>query len=244
VFMFIFWNRLQRNNFFLIQAKKVPIMKRKTAKRKKSVWVIKSYFLISCSLEINFLFDRKKFSLCEGYYFWFPSAKIRTIFEVFEQSRESYFTFLFFATLVSKPSAKVRTIFEVIGESFQSCFTFLFLETLYKYQQSEVEEPSQIKCEFCELWIGGGLPPEGMRPTLYNGKVLLSFVIIILLFSFFFFFQNNHIFCSAQTTPNSQFTKFTFLHFLRFHREKRCNNKVILLFWSIEIVNMTPQQEV
>lgn len=50
-----------------------------------------------------------------------------------------------------------------------------------------------------------------MKPTLYNGKVLLSFIIIYYYFLSSSFFQNNHIFCSAQTIPNSQFTKFTFL---------------------------------
>ena len=54
------------------------------------------------------------------------------------------------------------------------------------------------KCDFCELWIGGGLPPEGMKLTLYNGKVLLSFVIIyiIIFFLLHFFKQTYILFCS------------------------------------------------
>ena len=100
--------------------------------------------------------------------FSFPSAKVRTICEVVGESRESDVIFSKNATFVSKPSAKVSIFFEVFEKGFQSCFTFLFLETLL--------DSSILSILSIVNFIG--FLTKWKTLTLYNGKVLLSFVII------------------------------------------------------------------
>ena len=65
------------------------------------------------------------------------------------EDENSFFSFL--RTCFLFPSAKVRTICEVVGKSRKSDVIFSKNATFFKYQKIVVEEPSQSKCDFCEL---------------------------------------------------------------------------------------------